>query len=108
MRRGEIWTAADGGDYAGKPRPVLILQTDLYAGTASVTICGFTSDPTPTEFIRPAIVPSAANGLREPCRVMADKLTTISRSRLGQRIGVLTGADLREVERALMVFLVFA
>ncbi len=108
MKRGEIWTAAASGAYTGKPRPVLILQTDLYAGTASVTVCGFTSDPTPTDFIRPAIMPSVGNGLREPCRLMADKVTTISRSRLGRRVGALADGDLRQVERALMVFFGFA
>ncbi len=46
MKRGEIWTAAGGKDYAGKPRPVVIVQDDRFAGTDSITICAFTSDPT--------------------------------------------------------------
>ncbi len=31
MRRGEIWTAAGGGDYTGKLRPVVIIQDDAFA-----------------------------------------------------------------------------
>ena len=46
MRRGEIWTAAGGSRYAGKPRPVVIVQDDRFDATASVTVCAFTTDPT--------------------------------------------------------------
>ena len=38
MRRGEIWTAAGGKDYAGKPRPVVIMQDDRFDATASITV----------------------------------------------------------------------
>jgi len=33
MRRGEIWTVSGGGDYAGKPRPAVILQDDNFDAT---------------------------------------------------------------------------
>jgi mRNA interferase MazF len=46
MKRGEIWTVAGGKDFAGKPRPVVILQDDSFDATASVTVCAFTTDPT--------------------------------------------------------------
>ena len=38
MKRGEIWTAAAGSGYVGKPRPVVIVQDDLFDATASVTV----------------------------------------------------------------------
>ena len=65
MRRGEIWTAS-GGDYAGKPRPVVIVQDDRFDATASITVCPFTTDPTDAPLFRPLVEPSAANGLRTP------------------------------------------
>ena len=37
MKRAEVWTVAGGPDYAGKPRPAVILQDDAFAGTASNT-----------------------------------------------------------------------
>ena len=43
MKRGEIWTVAGGPDYAGKPRPAMILQDDAFDATASITICPFTT-----------------------------------------------------------------
>jgi mRNA interferase MazF len=33
MRRGEIWTVSGGKDYAGKLRPVVILQYDSFRQT---------------------------------------------------------------------------
>ena len=45
MKRGEIWTAAAGSGYAGKPRPVVIIQDDRFDATDSVTVCAFTTDP---------------------------------------------------------------
>jgi mRNA interferase MazF len=104
LRRGEIRTVAGGGDYAGKPRPALILQDDHF-DTDSVTVCLFTSDSTEAPLFRLEVEPSSANGLDAMSRLMIDKITTIHRRRLGTRIGVLNDADLVRVNRAVVVFL---
>ena len=52
MKRGEIWTVAGGSDYAGKPRPVVILQDDRFDATASVAMCAFTTDPAEAPLFR--------------------------------------------------------
>ena len=52
MRRGEVWTVSGGKDYAGKPRPVVIVQDDVFDATDSVTICAFTTDPTEAPLFR--------------------------------------------------------
>ena len=52
MKRGEIWTAAAGSGSAGKPRPVVIIQDDLFDTTASVTVCAFTTDDTDAPLFR--------------------------------------------------------
>ena len=77
MKRGEIWTVAGGKDYAGKPRPVVILQDDRFDMTGSVTVCAFTTDPTDAPLFRLPIEPSEDNGLRAVCRLMVDKITTL-------------------------------
>ena len=46
MKRGDIHTVAGGKDYAGKPRPVVIVQDDRFDATNSITICAFTTDAT--------------------------------------------------------------
>jgi mRNA interferase MazF len=104
VRRGEIWTAS-GGDYAGKPRPVVIVQDDRFDATASITVCAFTTDPTEAPLFRPVVEPSAANGLLSISRLMADKITTVPKARLGSRIGRLSEADTRRLDRAMLVFL---
>jgi mRNA interferase MazF len=105
MRRGEIWTVAGGKDYAGKPRPMVILQDDRFDATASITICAFTTDPTEAPLFRLLIEPSPRNGLRAPCRLMVDKITTVPKSKVGSRIGSLDEADILRLNRAVLVFL---
>jgi mRNA interferase MazF len=105
VRRGEVWTAAGGKDYAGKPRPVVIVQDDRFDATASVTICAFTTDPTDAPLIRLAVEPTEHNGLRSPCRLMVDKITTVARTKLGSRVGRLDDEDMVRLNRAIVVFL---
>lgn len=105
MRRGEIWTAAGGKDYAGKPRPVVIIQDDRFDATSSVTVCALTTDPTDAPLLRIPVVPSPVSGLRLPSRLMVDKVTTVARSKLGERVGRLTDAEMLALGRALVVFL---
>lgn len=104
MRRGEIWTASGGG-YAGKPRPVAILQDDAFDATGSLTVVPFTTDPTDAPLYRIGITPEATNGLHAHSRLMADKVTTIRREQLGERVGRLSDADMLRLNRALLVFL---
>ena len=105
MKRGEIWTVAGGGDYTGKPRPVVIIQDDRYDATESVTVCAFTTDPTHAPLFRISIEPTRRNGLAETSSIMADKITTIRRSRLGERIGRLERREMTELNRAVLAFL---
>jgi mRNA interferase MazF len=105
MRRGEIWTVAGSKDYAGKPRPVVILQDDHFDATASITICAFTTDPTEAPLFRLPIEPNASNGLRTPCRLMVDKITTVPKSKIGSLIGRLDDEDVLRLNRAVLVFL---
>jgi mRNA interferase MazF len=108
VKRGEIWTATDGRDYAGKPRPVVILQDDRFDGTDSVTVCAFTTDVTEAPLFRLVVEPSEGNGLRVASRLMVDKVTTVPRARLGDRIGCLREEDIARLNRAMLVFLSLA
>lgn len=105
MRRGEVWTAAGGKDYAGKPRRVVILQDDAFDATGSVTVCAFTTDPTDAPLFRLEVQPTPENGLNDASRLMVDKLTTVPREKLGKRIGSLSNADMLRLNRAIVVFL---
>jgi mRNA interferase MazF len=105
MRRGEIWTVSGGKDYAGKPRPVVIVQDDGFDATDSITICAFTTDETDAPLFRLPVEPSERNGLRSPCRLMVDKVTTVPKSKVGSRVGRLDDEDLLRLNQAVIVFL---
>jgi mRNA interferase MazF len=105
MKRGEIWTVAGGKDYAGKPRPAVVLQDDRFDKTDSVTICAFTTDPTDAPLFRLLVVPTESNGLRAPCRLMVDKITTVPKARAGTQVGRLADEDMVRLNRAVLVFL---
>jgi mRNA interferase MazF len=105
MKRGEIWTVSAGSGYAGKPRPAVLIQDDSFDATASMTICAFTSDETEAPLFRLLIEPSDANGLRAPSRLMVDKVTTVSKTKLGEKIGRLDDADVLRLNQAVLVFL---
>ncbi len=105
MRRGEIWTVSAGGDYAGKPRPAVIVQDDAFGATASITICVFTTDPTEAPLFRIVVDPTDRNGLRERSSIMVDKITTVSKSKMGGRIGSLDDEHVVALNQSIAVFL---
>lgn len=105
MKSGEIWTGADDAQYAGKPRPVVIIQNEHFEVLESVTICGFTSDPTELPHFRILVEPSKLNGLQFPSRIMVDKILTMRKNRLGYRIGRLEHKDLARLDQAIATFL---
>jgi mRNA interferase MazF len=105
VKRGEIWTVSGGGDYAGKPRPVVIVQDDSFDGTDSITICAFTTDVTKAPLFRLAVKPNVRNGLRAACRLMVDKITTVPKLKVGARIGRLDDKDILRLNQAILVFL---
>ena len=105
MKRGEVWTAAAGTGYAGKPRPVVIVQDDRFDATASITICAFTTSATEAPLFRLVVEPSAENGLEATSRLMVDKLATVPRGKLGRRIGRLDDETMLRLNRSMLIFL---
>jgi mRNA interferase MazF len=104
VRRAEIWTVSGGADDTGTPRPAVIIQDDHF-DTDSVTLCPFTTDPTDAPLFRLLIEPDQRNGLDGPSRIMVDKVTTVRRSRLGTKVGVLDDSSVLRLNRAVVVFL---
>lgn len=105
MRRGEVWTVSGGKDYAGKPRPVAIVQDDSFDATDSITICAFTTDPADAPLFRLSVEPNERNGLRASSRLMVDKISTVPKSKVGERIGRLDDEDVVRLNQAMTVFL---
>lgn len=105
MKRGDIVTTAGGKHYAGKPRPAVIVQDDRFDATDSITVCSFTTDDTDAPQFRLPVQPSERNGLRLPCRLMVDKISSIPKTKIGARIGRLDDADILGLNQAILVFL---
>jgi len=105
MRRGDIWTVVGGQDYAGKLRPVVIVQDDSFDATDSITICAFTTDETEAPLFRLPVEPNDRNGLLATSRLMMDKITTVPKSRVSAQIGRLDDEDMLRLNRAILVFL---
>lgn len=107
MRHGEIWTVAGGGDFAGKPRPAVIVQANQFESLPSATVCMFTTNPIEAA-VRVVIEPTSTNGLDSTSYLMVDKISTVWKSRLGVQVGRLSNDDLQRLNQALLVFLGFA
>lgn len=105
MKRGEIYTAAAKGAYTGRPRPVLVIQDDSFDATASITVCPFTTNPVDAPLLRIAIEPSATNGLDRASSLMVDKITTVPKTNVGDRLGQLTDEEMLKFNRSVAVFL---
>lgn len=85
--------------------PPSSFQDDAFADLKSATVCLLTSASEDTPMTRPLLTPSAANGLRQPSRLMVDKITTVPRAKLGQLVGRLTHDEITRLDRALLFFL---
>lgn len=105
MKRGEIWTIAGGPDYAGKPRPAIIIQSDKFDATRSMTVCPLTGTDVDAEPARFVIDPSSANGLGIRSHAMVDKISTLPKSKLGRRLGQLDANDLSRLNQHVTLFL---
>jgi mRNA interferase MazF len=105
LKRGEIWTVAGGAEYTGKPRPAIIIQSDKFDATLSITVCPLTGtlvDASPARF---AITPSDANGLRAISHAMVDKIATLPKSKVGRKLGALNSAEVALLNQTITLFL---
>lgn len=107
MRRGDLVAVSLQGDY-GKPRPALVIQSDLFDEHPSVTVLPVTSELRDTPLFRITVLPNSENGLRKTSQIMVDKAHTIAREKIGETFGRLDDESLLSVNRALAVFLGFA
>ena len=102
MRRGEVWWVdfdpARGGEIK-KRRPAVIVSNDLANRFLNrVQLVPFTSS---TDRLYPSEARVSIQGAVS--KAMADQLTTADKSRLMEKIGSLSAADLRTVEGAIRV-----
>jgi mRNA interferase MazF len=106
VNRGDVVLVAARGDSAGKPRPAMVIQSDLFNPTHdSVTLCLVTSELRDAPLFRPDLKPTRENGLSKTSQVMVDKIFSAKRGNIGGRIGILDKESMRRVDEALKVWL---
>lgn len=102
MTRGAIVIVAAKGAYTGKPRPALVVQSDLFNPThQSVTICPITSDCVDAPLFRIPLPPGERTGLRSASQVMMDKIVSVPRSAVDSTIGQCDEDELQAADEAL-------
>ena len=104
MKRGDFVTIAMQGDF-GKPRPALVVQADQFDALATVAVLPITTTLVDTPLMRITVEPDARNGLSKPSQVMADKVVTVRREKVGPAFGTAGDELMLTVSRALTVFL---
>lgn len=106
MRRGDLVTVAITGDF-GKPRPALIIQSDQFSGTGTLTVLLLSGTPADAPLIRLTIQPTPGNGLRKESQIMVDKAMSVKRDKLGEPFGHLDDETMISVNRSLALYLGF-
>jgi mRNA interferase MazF len=106
VTRGDVVVIATRGAYTRKPRPALVVQSDLYNDThASITICPLTSDCVDAPLFRIAMPPGQRTGLKVSSQVMVDKVVSVPRESVGRVLGRCSGEELDAVDGALRAWL---
>lgn len=102
MTRGGIVVAAARGAYTGKPRPAVVVQSDLFNAThASVTICPITSDCVDAPLFRLTLPAGSRTGLKVPSQVMLDKIVSVPRASIRAEIGRCDAGELAALDDGL-------
>lgn len=104
MKRGEIWTLQDK-QYASKSRPVIVIQNDEFDNFDSVILCLFTTFDSSQIKVRVPISSTPENGLHSLSYVMTDKIVTVDKTKLGERIGVVSDSDMESISEHLRAIL---
>jgi mRNA interferase MazF len=109
VKRGAIVVVAARGAYTGKPRPAVVVQSDLFNPThASVTVCPITSDIVDATLFRLTLPPGPRTGLKAASQVMVDKIVSVPRGAITGAIGECDERELDAVDDGLRRWLALA
>jgi mRNA interferase MazF len=102
VKRGAVVVVAARGAFTGKPRPALVVQSDLFNPThASVTICPISSDCVDAPLFRLTLPPGSRTGLKKVSQVMIDKIVSVPRAAISAEIGECDAGEIESVDQGL-------
>jgi mRNA interferase MazF len=110
MQRGEIWWAnlpKPTGSGPGYRRPALILQSDIFnrSDIHTVVVAVITTNLGLAAAPGNVFCSKRASGLPRDSVVNVSQILTLDRTLLTERVGVLSGSALRDVEVGLRLLL---
>jgi mRNA interferase MazF len=92
------------GDF-GKPRPALVVQSDMFNEThTTITVALISSDLIDAPIFRVNIDPTEENGLNHKSQIQVDKIMTIKKDKVGSVIGKADDTTMIKVNRAMAVW----
>lgn len=106
ISRGDIfWVEPDGatGSIPGVPHPHLVVQEDVFnrSRIATVIVCALTSNLNRASEPGNVLLEAGEGNLPKQSVVISSQISSIHKSRLGAKIGSLSGARVDEVIAAL-------
>ncbi len=104
-RRGDIYTAATGSGYGGKPRPVLIMQNNAYGDMPHYIVAFIASRTVNAPSYRISVEPSEKNGLKQLSEIQPDMMMTVRWNQFGVFCGTLEDSLMKAVEQATLELL---
>ncbi|WP_375394999.1 type II toxin-antitoxin system PemK/MazF family toxin [uncultured Sphingomonas sp.] len=107
MTRGDLVTIALSGDF-GKPRPAVVIQSDQFDETGTITVLLLSGTLVDAPLIRISVEPNPDNGLKIGSEIMIDKAMSVRRDKIGSTIGRLNADQMLAVTRALALFFAIA
>lgn len=108
VRRGDIYWVDLGtprGSEQGGRRPALIVQNDKGNESSTTTIIAAITSKKKVSYPFHVEISAQESGLPQDSTVLLEQLLTINKDRLVGRIGSLSSAKMREIDRALQVSL---
>jgi mRNA interferase MazF len=104
MKYGDLVTIALQGEF-GKPRPALVIQSDLFSEHSTVTVLLLTRNLVNAPLLRVTLEPNEENKLQKSSQVMIDKAMTTRREKIGDAFGVVNRDLMQNINRRLAIFL---
>ncbi|MHA6722811.1 type II toxin-antitoxin system PemK/MazF family toxin [Sphingomonas sp. RS2018] len=102
ITRGAIVLASGPGEYTSKPRPFLIVQSDVFNPShGSFSLCPIISHVGAEGLFRVLLEPSEQTGLIDDSEVQVDKVQTLRRNRIVRILGRAPATTMEQADQAL-------
>jgi len=86
-------------------RPMLVVQSQVFDATSTVTVIPLTSQMLDLPLLRINVMPDERNGVSVPSQIAISRITSLPRAHIAATAGRLDAATLRMVDQYIAMFL---